>query len=673
MLSRHLSAIKSAISRLVGRLSVRSRISALTVIPFAGFFAIGAIYISGERTIRSTIKDTGASIHIAAQSGALKTALATMRESAKDFAVTPLATSRGTFEQAHREAVTRSQDLSGLDPSGDVSSRLQTINNGLTEAAANFERLAQIEDQIGLNIAAGAQGEVYSVAQSLDLLANDKLTEISAREKLNIIVPLLSMHMHVKDFMLYRLIDSEVKFSEQLSKFNAAVTATSASPDVKAELRKGAETYHNAFKNLTAVMGPTKLFLGLITQTLQDLSLTADEIVAMELAEQENATNALEKFQDRLREIIVTVGIVAIGLGLLVSLFIGRGIALPLIRLAKVMGQLAGGNTSIEIPAVEAKDEIGAMARAVLVFRDNALERERLAAKQADTSLDRQRRVDAIASAIDRFEPNANQALTNVHGSADQLEAVALSLNEAAEMVATEAHAAEARIDAASSNVSAAAEAAEELSRSISEIASQVAASGDVANHAVTDVSRAVATISKLASAASRIGEVIGLIEAIAGQTNLLALNATIEAARAGESGKGFAVVAGEVKSLAGQTANATGDIAIQIGEIQSASSDTTQAIATVKGIILKMSEIAMSVSSAVEQQNAAVLSIAEGMQRASSDAHSSVDAMKRVAEASVAARATARDVKALADTLTAAGGRLDTEVRHFLGEVRSA
>jgi methyl-accepting chemotaxis protein len=179
--------------------------------------------------------------------------------------------------------------------------------------------------------------------------------------------------------------------------------------------------------------------------------------------------------------------------------------------------------------------------------------------------------------------------------------------------------------------------------------------------------------MSDLGTAATRIGEVIGLIQAIAGQTNLLALNATIEAARAGEAGKGFAVVASEVKSLAGQTAKATEEIAAQIGAIQHAAGDAADAIEQVNAIIEDMSGIAAAVAVAVEEQNAAVGSIAQGVNLASLDAASGAEAMSRVAGRSQDARGTAVDVKALAETLAAEAESLDREVRRFLADVRAA
>ncbi len=179
--------------------------------------------------------------------------------------------------------------------------------------------------------------------------------------------------------------------------------------------------------------------------------------------------------------------------------------------------------------------------------------------------------------------------------------------------------------------------------------------------------------MSELGSAATRIGEVVGLIQAIAGQTNLLALNATIEAARAGESGRGFAVVASEVKSLAGQTAKATEEIAEQIGSIQSAAADAAQAIEQVNAIIREMSAIATMVAATVDQQNSAVASIAEGVSRASGEARSGAEAMSRVAGVTTDARSTAADVKDLADAVAVEAESLEAEVRQFLTNVQAA
>ncbi len=333
---------------------------------------------------------------------------------------------------------------------------------------------------------------------------------------------------------------------------------------------------------------------------------------------------------------------------------------------------IADGALDSEVDA-RGTDEISEIARAVLVFRDNARERERLAADRVQHAEAEARRAEAVNATVAGFEASVATVLKELRGASARLETASSSLNNSADAVSSEASDAEERVSESSNHVTTAAGSTEELAGSISEIAAQAAKSTDVAARAVAQAQRTGKTMEELAAAATRIGEVIGMIQAIAAQTNLLALNATIEAARAGDAGRGFAVVAQEVKTLAGQTGKATEEVAAQIGAIQSAAGDAASALAEVNAIIEEMSRMAGSVAAAMTQQNTAVSMIAEGVGRASAEAMSGAEAMSRVGRASAEARTTAGDVKTLAATLASEAERLDGEVRRFLDEVRAA
>jgi methyl-accepting chemotaxis protein len=345
----------------------------------------------------------------------------------------------------------------------------------------------------------------------------------------------------------------------------------------------------------------------------------------------------------------------------------------PIAALTAVMTELAAGNSAASIPGKDRADELGDMSRAVEVFKDSML-------KAAD--LDRARRAEeeaklarsaAIASLTKEFGGDVDAVVSDLAQSASKMQSDARAMSGTAEETNRQAVAVAAASEEASTNVETVAAAAEELSASIAEIGRNVTESARIASKAVEDAARTNASIESLAEAAQKIGDVVKLINDIAGQTNLLALNATIEAARAGEAGRGFAVVASEVKSLATQTAQATGDIAGQIGAIQSATGAAVQAIKEISGTIRQISEIATTIASAVEEQGAATKEIARNVQQASAGTNDVSANIAGVTHSAGETGQVAGRVATAAHSLSEQVQALKARVESFLTKIRAA
>lgn len=550
---------------------------------------------------------------------------------------------------------------------GALSDKTKQAQEGFKRYTADFTALVAAETRLGLNETLGLSGSLRAAVHDIEA----KLKEVDDPRTTSW---MLMMRRHEKDFMLRRdpkYIAEVKKAAVEFSKaIEVVAVPTAVMNDITAKLQKYLSEFaawaESAQRSAALDASMMKTFRE-IEPGMQEVRITVEG-----LYKQADAAEAATRDTVRMWMMIaflVTVAVLAV-----VSFLLGRSISKALSGMVDAMTRLARGELSIVVPGIGRKDEIGEMAGAVEVFRSNMTEAERLRAEQAEADTRRlaQRKAD-MKRLADDFEGAVGEIIETVSSAATELEASSNTLTRAAERSNGLATSVASASEEASANVQSVSSASEEMTSSISEISRQVQESARVADVAVEQAQRTNARVGELTKAAGRIGDVVDLINTIAGQTNLLALNATIEAARAGEAGRGFAVVASEVKALAEQTAKATGEIGQHIGAIQTATQDSVGAIKEIGDTIARMSEISSTIAAAVEEQGAATQEISRNIQHAAqgtSDVSANIGEVQRGAGETGAASA---QVHSAAQSLSQESNRLKSEVARFLDSVRAA
>jgi methyl-accepting chemotaxis protein len=666
------------LARAVPTLSIRFRILLIAGLSAVGLGAVAVTYWTGQAAEDATFATHRAYADLREAAHRFQARAGALHLTQRDFVIKQNPETAKRFEELHKQALAVLAEMQTMPRYDTIMSQADRLE-ALTRSIGNeFAAVVALQAKLGFGPKQGMQAALEARAAILVHAQRSTLNLAGSQEAAEISNSINAMRRFATEFRATHdefFIDDFDEELHQLVKLveRTGIGTVNSQDAAGIDVKKSAQEYRATLGDLAELTKGIDAGMGRLDKLFGELEPAVAELRAAVATGEEAASRELEEARSRIQMLIVCAIASAVALCLGLSLMVGGGITRALARLSSAMERLAAGDTAIDIAGSDGQDEIGAMARTVLVFRDNAVERERLAAEQARDGEARMRRAQLVDGMVQQFERAIESVLDTLRATADQLAGASSTLTDASKTVSARAGSAGETAAAASDNVTAAATAAEELSASLTAVAGQAAQSNRVVENVTAQSQRTAATMSELATTAGRIGEVVGLIQAIAAQTNLLALNATIEAARAGEAGKGFAVVAAEVKSLANQTAKATGDIGLQVAQIQNASDHAGKAIVEVNALIGQMASVVAAVSSALEQQNEAVAAIAGSVAQASTRARSTADTMHEVGETADMALTTTGAVADLAVGLADQAAALQQEVRSFLERVRAA
>ncbi|WP_181704635.1 methyl-accepting chemotaxis protein [Chthonobacter rhizosphaerae] len=653
----------------LGRFGIKARLIAVSAVWFLGLGVVAASTYAGLDRMMLAEEEVKAAGGVADKARAVQASVAALIADERDFLLEPSAASAKAMAERHGEAVALVSAMRA-DPAIAGDAAVADLVTALERIGASIADLTALQERVGHDGASGLEGEVNAAFAAIRTEINKVSKSGQNPATARVVQAFAQMGQARAEFALTGDDLARGGFDAAASRLRRAVDGAEIPDDAKARIAAPLAAAETAFTAWAAAVGDRVRVVDQIGLAFDLVGPATRQIEAAAAARQTDAEAALTAAENRTVAVLaVTVPLtVAAGLGL--SFAIARGITGPLGRLEGAMADLAEGRPVADIAGVDRGDEIGRMARAVAVFRTMSEERRRLEADGRAAALARTRRQEEIDAAIAAFKRDVASLTTAVAATMDEMNATAGTLSRTADESAGRAADASSASGTASRKVSLVAAAAEELAASIGEIGAQVARTTAIVADATERARRTNDTVTSLAEAAGRVGQVVTLIRGIAEQTNLLALNATIEAARAGAAGRGFAVVASEVKTLASQTAQATGDISAQISGIQASTTEAVAAIQSIAAIMEDVNHTTAAIAAAVEQQGAATGDISRNVQDAASETQVVTDNVASVSMALGETNETAAEVGRAAASVVDRTRDLDAAIGRFLAAV---